>query len=116
MGVGTGRRNKSTSARTAHAQTPFHERPTLIVFPVGSHQWSWRIEQAGQTVTAGTPPASGPAVFNERDHALDSVGLNHSALLQMAYAQRCRERAARSTNETTSSLDEVSTNVQPSPG
>jgi hypothetical protein len=116
MGVGTGRRNKSTSARTAHAQMPFHERPTLIVFPVGSHQWSWRIEQAGQTVTAGTPPASGPAVFNEWDHALDSVGLNHSALLQMAYAERCRERAGAVSERNNFVPGRVSANVQPSPG
>ena len=54
------------------------------------------MEHYGVSYTSGTPPASGPAVFNELNTAADSALLNYQAVRHMAMAQRSQERAARS--------------------
>jgi hypothetical protein len=98
MGTGTGRRNKLTSESAKRQQTASQQPSSLTILTVRSDsqgRWVWAIELDGKTYTSGVPPATGPAVFNERNQALDSVGLNHSALEHMAKAQRSRERAAR---------------------
>ena len=92
------RSNKRTSDSRPPRQTASRQPSSLTVLTVRSDpqgRWVWDIELGGKTYTSGVPPATGPAVFNERDPALDSVGLNHTALEHMAMAQRSRERAVR---------------------
>ena len=76
----------------------FHERSSittrLTIVSEGS-KWSWVIEHDGKIYTSGTPPASGPAVFNELSTANASVVTNFAALKQMAHAKRRASNAVR---------------------
>ena len=106
MGKDTGRRNKRTSESTERQQTAFHERPTvttrLTIVNEGA-TWSWTLDHYGKTYTAGTPPATGPAVFNELSSALATAEANYAAARWMKTDQRRLENAKRSMKETTPS-------------
>jgi hypothetical protein len=70
-----GRSNKRSAPR-ARQQMAFHERSSittrLTIVSEGS-KWSWVIEHDGKIYTSGTPPAPGPAVFNELSTANASL-------------------------------------------
>ncbi len=104
--MSTGRRNKLTSERRQPGQMALQPRPPVVTTRLTivneGAQWSWTLDHYGKSYTAGTPPASGPAVFNELSTALASAEANYHAARWMKIDQRRLDNAKRS--------------IQPSPG